>query len=153
MKNLFQVFAITYLIVFTLLFSASGQTQPKSELYAPIYSIYYPTGKWDLTTNNIDFLNSYVIQKIKIKDPPDLIIYLEGHTDDVGDSIVNLELSQKRVQAVADYLISNGFRADQIHITFYGESKPEERNIAISNNSEDIRYANRRVTIRIEKLL
>jgi outer membrane protein OmpA-like peptidoglycan-associated protein len=133
--------------------NALAQTTSKTELAAPIYTLYYPTNQWEVSTENISFLDSYVINKFKIEKTSKLIIYLEGHTDDVGTEIDNLELSKKRVQAVADYLISKGITTDQIQISYFGETKPEKRKIAISKKLEDIRYANRRVVIRIEKVL
>lgn len=124
----------------------------KGELYAPIYSLYYPTAKWELTTENTEFLNSYVIQKIQKPNSPNLLIYIEGHTDDVGDSNYNMRLSQKRAQAVADYIKNRGFDESNLKILWHGKSQPETRKIAISKKLKDIRYANRRVTIRIVKL-
>jgi outer membrane protein OmpA-like peptidoglycan-associated protein len=128
------------------------QSNEKGELYAPIYSLYYPSDKWELTTENTEFLNSYVIQKIQKPNPPNLIIYIEGHTDDVGDSDYNMQLSQKRAQTVADFIKNRGFDESNIKISWHGKSQPETRKIAISKKLKDIRYANRRVTIRIVKL-
>ncbi|GAB3712450.1 OmpA family protein [Flavobacterium koreense] len=133
--------------------NALAQTSSKTELAAPIYSLYYPTNQWGVSTENITFLDSYVINKLKIEKTSKLIVYLEGHTDAVGTEINNLELSKKRVQAVADYLISKGITTDQMQISYFGETKPETRKIAISKKLKDIRYANRRVVIRIEKVL
>ena len=133
--------------------NALAQTSSKTELAAPIYSLYYPTNQWEVSTENITFLDSYVINKLKIEKTSKLIVYLEGHTDAVGTEINNLELSKKRVQAVADYLISKGITTDQMQISYFGETKPETRKIAISKKLKDIRYANRRVVIRIEKVL
>ncbi len=133
--------------------NALAQTSSKTELAAPIYSLYYPTNQWEISPENISFLDSYVINKFKIEKTSKLMVYLEGHTDAVGTEINNLELSKKRVQAVADYLISKGITTDQIQISFFGETKPETRKIAISKKRKDIDYANRRVVIRIEKVL
>jgi outer membrane protein OmpA-like peptidoglycan-associated protein len=149
LKN-FLAILLLYLFALT---NALAQTTSKTELAAPIYTLYYPTNQWEVSTENISFLDSYVINKFKIEKTSKLIIYLEGHTDDVGTEIDNLELSKKRVQAVADYLISKGITTDQIQISYFGETKPEKRKIAISKKLEDIRYANRRVVIRIEKVL
>jgi len=149
LKN-FLAILLLYLFALT---NALAQTTSKTELAAPIYTLYYPTNQWEVSTENISFLDSYVINKFKIEKTSKLIIYLEGHTDDVGTEIDNLELSKKRVQAVADYLISKGITTDQIQISYFGETKPETRKIAISKKLKDIRYANRRVVIRIEKVL
>lgn len=134
-------------------FALTNVAAQTSELAAPIYTLYYPTNQWEISPENISFLDSYVINKFKIEKTSKLIVYLEGHTDAVGTEINNLELSKKRVQAVADYLISKGITTDQMQISFFGETKPETRKIAISKKLKDIRYANRRVVIRIEKVL
>ncbi len=149
LKN-FLAILLLYLFALT---NALAQTTSKTEITAPIYTLYYPTNQWEISPENISFLDSYVINKFKIEKTSKLIVYLEGHTDDVGTEIDNLELSKKRVQAVVDYLISKGITTDQIQISYFGETKPEKRKIAISKKLKDIRYANRRVVIRIEKVL
>lgn len=101
--------------------------ETKTEFYAPIYSLYYPTAKWELTLENAEFLNLHVVQR---PNQQNLIIYLEGHTDDVGDYNYNMLLSQKRAQAAADYLKSKGFSEDQIKISYFGKSKPETRKLS-----------------------
>lgn len=128
----------------------SDKDNTTEKLYAPIYGLYYPTDKWEVTPENMEFLNNYVVDKIKSPNAPNLIINLEGHTDDVGDANYNMQLSQKRVQTIANYLISKGIKSKQIKVTFFGESKPETGNMAISKKLKDIRYASRRVVIRLE---
>ena len=125
--------------------------EAEAHLYAPVYSLYYQSGKWELTSENAKFLDLYVVEAVEKSDIPKVIFYVEGHTDEVGNSDYNMILSQKRAQTVVDYLISRGFGSNQIKTSFFGELKPEIRKIAISNKSKDIRYANRRVVVRIEK--
>lgn len=149
-KAIRQLTIVVMLLTNTLTIAQEEKkTQP--EPYAPSYTLYYPTNQWELSKENSDFLTTYVLQELQKTDAPNLVVQLEGHTDDVGTSYYNNQLAQKRVQAVADYLIKNGFKEDQINIKFFGEAKPEIRKIAISNKLQDIRYANRRVTITIEK--
>jgi outer membrane protein OmpA-like peptidoglycan-associated protein len=128
-----------------------AQTSTKTEPFAPIYSLYYETDKWNLTIENAEFLNSYVLQKIQLQNSKNVIIYLEGHADNVGNFDYNMKLSQKRVQEVYNYLISKGLNSNQLKIKYFGESKPETRKIAVSKKLKDIHYANRRVIIKIEK--
>jgi outer membrane protein OmpA-like peptidoglycan-associated protein len=146
-------FSAILLLCFFALTNALSQTTSKTELSATIYILYYPTNQWEVSATNASFLDTYVINKFETEKTSKLIVYLEGHTDDVGTDINNLELSKKRVQAVADYLISKGITTDQMQISYFGETKPEKRKIAISKKLKDIRYANRRVVIRIEKVL
>jgi outer membrane protein OmpA-like peptidoglycan-associated protein len=67
---------------------------------------------------------------------------VEGHTDNTGSDKINNELSQKRADAVMNYLIENGFPAENIKAVGYGSSKPIG-----DNNTKKGRQANRRVEI------
>ena len=71
---------------------------------------------------------------------------VEGHTDDRADDAHNLDLSLRRAQAVADWLVANaGIPADRIVVTGLGESSP-----AYPNDSDENRQRNRRVVITVE---
>jgi outer membrane protein OmpA-like peptidoglycan-associated protein len=75
---------------------------------------------------------------------PDTKVLIEGHTDDVGSDEFNLDLSQKRAQAVAAQL--SGSKVDQTRFTLtgYGEAQP----VALNDTPEG-RQANRRVELAI----
>jgi len=81
-----------------------------------------------------------------LKNNPNVEIEIAGHTDNVGSEITNLKLSQKRAQAVADYLIEHGIDAKRLIVKGYGESRP----IAF-NNTEEGRAMNRRVEFKVLK--
>ncbi len=69
---------------------------------------------------------------------------IEGHTCDRGKASYNLNLSNKRAQNVADFLINNSsLAAGQFEVAGYGESAP-----AVPNRDEQSRRKNRRVVIR-----
>jgi NitT/TauT family transport system substrate-binding protein len=67
-------------------------------------------------------------------------IRIEGNTDDTGNRDMNIELSKKRAQAVADYLVSQyGFDKNRFIVVGNGPDKP------VSGNDTDAgRSANRR---------
>ncbi|PCE64420.1 OmpA family protein [Sediminicola luteus] len=67
-------------------------------------------------------------------------IAIMGHTDNVGGSDYNHELSQKRAKAVSDYLIKLGIDKGRIQWEGYGNDKPVD-----TNNTEIGRKTNRRV--------
>ena len=72
---------------------------------------------------------------------PKMRVAVEGHADSTGPDDYNLNLSQRRAQAVVDYLVAKvGIAADRLKAVGYGESKP-----AFSNETEDGRSQNRRV--------
>ncbi len=74
----------------------------------------------------------------------DTNILLEGHTDATGSDEYNLELSQKRSQAVANYLAINNVNATRFTTMGYGEMQPIE-----SNDTSYGREMNRRVEVAI----
>jgi OOP family OmpA-OmpF porin len=75
------------------------------------------------------------------KHPSDPIV-VEGHTCDLGSAESNLELSQRRADAVKAYLVEQGIDGSRITTKAFGESQP-----AVPNESEADRKLNRRVQI------
>ena len=68
---------------------------------------------------------------------------IAGHTDSQGDDQYNQGLSERRAQAVADYLIAHGANASNIVVKGYGETDP-----VADNGTMEGRAANRRVELR-----
>ena len=69
-------------------------------------------------------------------------VEVAGHTDDRSTDEYNLELSQRRAEAVRAYLIGKGISADRLTAKGYGESKP-----IADNETEEGRFKNRRVEL------
>jgi OmpA-OmpF porin, OOP family len=70
----------------------------------------------------------------------DLRIKIIGHTDSNGTDDYNVDLSQRRAEAIKNFLIAQGIRADRIIIEFRGEKDP-----ATSNETPEGKRKNRRV--------
>ncbi len=51
-------------------------------------------------------------------------VRVEGHTDASGPEDFNMKLSQRRAEAVRDYLVDKGIAADRLEAVGYGETKP-----------------------------
>jgi outer membrane protein OmpA-like peptidoglycan-associated protein len=49
---------------------------------------------------------------------------IEGHTDSQGSRAYNIDLSQRRAQAVAEYLASLGVSSDRLEVRGYGFDRP-----------------------------
>ena len=79
-----------------------------------------------------------------LRDQPDVEVSVDGHTDGVGKDEYNQRLSERRAQAVADYLSSHGVAASRLHAHGFGKSHP-----VASNDSEEGRAQNRRVELNI----
>jgi OOP family OmpA-OmpF porin len=69
-------------------------------------------------------------------------LIITGHTDNVGTEEYNLKLSDKRANAVKDYLVLQGISSEQIETEAKGESEP-----VADNDTHEGRTANRRVEI------
>lgn len=70
------------------------------------------------------------------------VIEVAGHTDSVGTDAYNQALSERRANAVGNYLMSRGLMRDRFIIVGAGESRP-----IASNDTESGRAQNRRVEI------
>jgi outer membrane protein OmpA-like peptidoglycan-associated protein len=102
-------------------------------------AILFETGKNALLPSafpTLDYLGKILAQY------PELVVKIEGHTDDVGNDAYNLTLSQKRAESVSAYLTEKypGIRPDHLIAIGYGKTKP------LSNELGDAaRARNRRV--------
>jgi outer membrane protein OmpA-like peptidoglycan-associated protein len=67
-------------------------------------------------------------------------VVVEGHSDGTGDRGTNNDLSQKRAEAVVEYLIAHGVPAARLRAQGFGGERP-----IASNDTEDGRAKNRRV--------
>jgi len=78
--------------------------------------------------------------------PRDDIILIEvaGHTDSIGTEEYNQDLSVRRAQSVADYLVQNGVSRDRLRVVGFGETRPRA-----PNDSPENRQLNRRVVLSI----
>jgi len=71
-------------------------------------------------------------------------VIAEGHTDNIGSDEYNRSLSERRAQAVRDYMVDGGIAPSRISFEGYGESRP-----VASNDTADGRAQNRRVELKI----
>ena len=71
---------------------------------------------------------------------PSLHLNVEGHTDSIGSDEYNMKLSQRRADAVRDYLAMNGINPANIQAVGLGKEGP-----VASNDTAAGRQQNRRV--------
>jgi outer membrane protein OmpA-like peptidoglycan-associated protein len=82
-----------------------------------------------------------------LKDNPDIqVVEVGGHTDERGDDAYNLDLSQRRADAVVKYLVDKGIDADRLGAQGYGETMPLD-----PAHNEAAWTKNRRVEFKIRK--
>jgi OOP family OmpA-OmpF porin len=76
---------------------------------------------------------------------PNLVIRIDGHSDNIGSKQKNQRLSEQRAGAVFEYLITHGVQ-NKMYFKGYGSSLP-----IADNDTEDGRAKNRRVEFEIIK--
>jgi OOP family OmpA-OmpF porin len=77
-----------------------------------------------------------------LKEWGDVKVEVAGHTDSKASDSYNMSLSQRRAEAVRDYLIGKGVAADRLTAKGYGESSP-----VADNETAEGRFKNRRVEL------
>ena len=77
-----------------------------------------------------------------LKEWGDVKVEVAGHTCNIGTDEYNMGLSQRRADAVRNYLISKGVSADRLTAKGYGESRP-----IADNSTREGRIQNRRVEL------
>ena len=87
-----------------------------------------------------------------LKRYPDLRVEVAGHTDSKGTDAYNQKLSERRAQAVYDYLTSNGIDASRlVGPVGYGESRPIAPNTnADGSDNPEGRAKNRRTELNVQ---
>lgn len=73
---------------------------------------------------------------------PGLHLDVEGHTDSVGSDDYNMQLSQRRAEAVRNYFVEQGVPQDAIVAHGFGKTQP-----VASNDTPEGRQQNRRVEL------
>lgn len=106
-------------------------------------SVLFPTNESTLLPAAIIKLNE--VADALIKGNPDANITIEGHTDSQGQRQYNMDLGQKRADAVKAQLVSRGVAADRIKTVGVGPDRP-----IADNKTAEGRANNRRVEIIVE---
>ncbi len=78
-----------------------------------------------------------------LKANPGLKVEIQGHTDNIGSAAYNMQLSLRRAQAVADYLVKHGISPARLKVKGYGFTRP-----VASNDTPEGRALNRRVQLK-----
>ncbi|MEM7110455.1 MAG: OmpA family protein, partial [Bacteroidota bacterium] len=74
-----------------------------------------------------------------------MTIEISGHTDNIGNNTYNKDLSQRRANAVKNYLVDKGIDARRIMSIGYGEERP----LASNDDEREGRELNRRVEFKV----
>lgn len=114
----------------------NNNTQPANNKIV-LNNIFFQRGKAELLPTSYPELDRLVQM---MNDNSDLEIEIQGHTNNVGDHDLLVELSEQRAVNVKNYLIQKGISANRISTKGYGPDNP-----IADNSTQDGRTINQRV--------
>jgi OmpA-OmpF porin, OOP family len=100
-------------------------------------SIRFESGRAVLDPDSAGLLDRLIETALRC---PAANIEIAGHTDGDGEDAFNQALSEKRAQAVSDYLVKAGLPADRFTAVGYGSTQP-----ITSNDTDEGKAQNRRI--------
>ena len=120
--------------------AAPVDTSVCQQLFSELLSkskIRFESGRANIDPDSVSLLDRLAETALRC---PSATIEIIGHTDSDGDDKFNQTLSERRAQAVADYLVKAGMSMDRFKPMGYGSAQP----IAPNDNDED-KAENRRI--------
>jgi OOP family OmpA-OmpF porin len=106
--------------------------------------INFPTGSADIPVISRTLLQ-HAAKAFK-QLPSGTVVEISGHTDNTGEAVANLQLSQQRAEAVRTELVQEGVDPSMLVAKGYGSAKP-----IADNDTEEGRLANRRIEYQVVK--
>lgn len=105
-------------------------------------NIYFDFDKATFKKSSYDELNK--LERL-LNENPDMVVEIAGHTDNIGEAAYNKQLSQRRANAVVDYVVQKGISKARIMAKGYGEERP----MASNDDEQEGRALNRRVEFKV----
>ncbi|NME67758.1 OmpA family protein [Flammeovirga aprica JL-4] len=106
-------------------------------------NIFFDTNSSKIKKSSYNELEN-VLSFLKVNS--NVVIQIEGYTDNTGDYDINMMLSQKRADAIVAYLIDAGISKERLISKGFGEENP-----VADNKTEEGKAQNRRTEFKVIK--
>ncbi len=106
-----------------------------------VSDVLFDFDKWVIKQSVVPDLDQWVVFFQK---NPQVTAEIDGHADSTGPTAYNQNLSFKRAQAVANYLVGKGVDPKRLTVKGFGESQP-----VAPNATSEGRQKNRRVELKL----
>ena len=103
--------------------------------------IRFESGRANIDPDSAGLLDRLIETALRC---PTATIEIAGHTDSAGEDAANQALSEKRAQAVVDYLVKAGLPANRFTAVGYGSTQP-----VADNESDEGKAQNRRIEFQV----
>ena len=113
---------------------------PLNESFS-LENVKFENNKWDVQEGSKETLEILVLL---LKEFKDVRLMISAHTDNVGNTESNLILSEKRANAIMEYLTNSGIGVDRLESEGVGEAQPKD-----TNDTPEGRSNNRRVEFKL----
>lgn len=96
---------------------------------------------FDTASTDLDLASHQTLDKLAqiIRNCPDFIIEVEGHTDSAGEPAANQRLSERRAGSVREYLLRAGVQSASLSAIGYGDARPVAPNDTPANMARNRR--------------
>jgi outer membrane protein OmpA-like peptidoglycan-associated protein len=104
-------------------------------------NVFFEFDRYDLkmeSKSSLSRLSNFLVEN------PNVNILITGHTDNIGSSVYNIQLSLQRAQSVQEYLVNKGLHPARVMVEGKGDKIPIVPNIDAQNQA-----LNRRITVRV----
>jgi OOP family OmpA-OmpF porin len=106
-------------------------------------TIRFESGRSTIDPDSLGLLDRLIETALRC---PTVNVEVAGHTDAVGEASTNQALSEKRAQAVVDYLVKAGLPASRFNVVGYGSTQP-----VATNDTEQGKAQNRRIEFLVKE--
>lgn len=112
------------------------KAEDKAKLERAVKLVQFESGKATLLKSSYAILDEVVSV---MNQYPEYSLNIGGHTDNVGDDKMNMNLSERRAKTCYDYLIGKGIKAARMAHAGYGETKPKGSNATAAGRKDNRR--------------
>lgn len=131
-------------------FAMGIRTNENDEAIPFLLNLYYDFGRSSVNGTSVPEL--FKLLQL-LNDNPNLVLEISSHTDSRGSNSFNMQLSQRRADAIVAWLVSKGIPSDRLVPKGYGESKPVNHCVDGVACTEEEYQLNRRTEFRVLKQL
>ncbi len=121
--------------------SAHGTQVTELQMVLDASDVLFDFDKWVIKRDAVPELDQWAIF---FKENPPVSAAIYGYADSTGPTEYNLNLSEKRAQAVVNYLVGKGVPPNRLTAKGFGESHP-----VAPNTTSEGRQKNRRVELNL----